>query len=154
MIINTVMWLASTAALFAWVFKVTLKNTFKTNAKYFGIFIVVHLALNIGAMVLSKHGVVLVKHHASAMTVAAMTILLKSYMVLMAIMALSFFIALAGKGAEKMTQFHTTHNAANLHRNPLKFYLRNQSGIVNVYRGFFLIGGVYMLWAMWFRMSF
>ena len=61
MIINTVMWLASTGALFAWVFNVTLKNTFKTNAKYFGIFIVVHLALNIGAMALSKHGVVLVK---------------------------------------------------------------------------------------------
>ncbi|XCW74639.1 hypothetical protein ABZS17G119_02759 [Kosakonia cowanii] len=114
----------------------------------------VHLALNIGAMVLSKQGVVLVKHHASAMTISVMTILLKSYMALMVIMALSFFIALAGKGAEKMTQFHTTHNAANLHRNPLKFYLRNQSAIVNVYRGFFLIAGVYMLWAMWFRLTF
>lgn len=154
MIINTVMWLASTAVLFAWVFKVTLKNTFKTNAKYFGIFIVVHLALNIGAMALTQHGVVLVKHHSSLLILESMRLFLKVYMVLMTIMGLSFFIALSGKGVERMTHFHKTYNADNLHRKPMQFYLRNQSGIVKIYRWGFLIGGTYVLWALWFRINF
>ncbi|WP_246862594.1 hypothetical protein [Pantoea sp. SO10] len=70
------------------------------------------------------------------------------------IMMTSFMIALASRGAQQMTHFHKTHNAANLNRNPLKFYLRQEHAIVWVYRLLFLAGGVYILWAIWVRLPF
>jgi len=33
----------------------------------------------------------------------------------------------------------------NLHRNPVKFYLQSEAGIVWLYRLFFMAGGVYVL---------
>ncbi|CCJ77521.1 hypothetical protein BN135_2585 [Cronobacter muytjensii 530] len=58
------------------------------------------------------------------------------------------------RGAAKMTDFHEKHNAANLHRQPLRFYLRHQAGIVSAYQCFFIAGGVFMLWAVCFRLGF
>ncbi|WLI78486.1 hypothetical protein Q5705_08095 [Kosakonia sp. H02] len=154
MVVNTAMWLVSSAAFFAWIFCVTLKKTFRTNAKYFGMLIVVHLSLSITAIALKKHGIVVLHKDSAPWLRTYIGLFLKSYMALVMMMLTSFFIALVSKGAPKMTHFHKTYNAANLHRNPLKFYLRRESGIVWGYRLFVMMGGVYVLWAIWFKLPF
>ncbi|WP_342321365.1 hypothetical protein AAEY27_14615 [Kosakonia sp. BYX6] len=154
MILDTVMWLVSSVVFFAWIFGVTLKNTFATNAKHFGILIAVHLVLSFAAIALKKQGVVVVHKDTSLWVIKSVGMALKGYMAVLMIMMTSFFIALVSKGAQKMTHFHETYNAANLHRNPLKFYLRRESAIIWGYRLFFMIGGVYVLWAIWFKMPF
>ncbi|MEJ5065564.1 hypothetical protein WH279_18995 [Erwinia sp. MYb375] len=154
MILNSMMWLASTLLFFAWIFGITLKNPFRTNAKHFVILLVVHLTLSFAAIALKKHGVVVLHKGDSPWLRLSLGLLVKSYMVLVMIMMTSFMIALASRGAQQMKHFHKTHNAANLHRNPLKFYLRQENAIVWVYRLLFLAGGVYILWAIWFRLPF
>lgn len=154
MIVNTVMWIVSSAAFFAWIFGITLQRPFASNAKHFCILIVVHLALSITAIELKKRGVVMLHQSDSLWLREGVALLLKSYMVLVMIIMVSFVIALTSRGAQQMTHFHKTYNAANLHRNPLKFYLGHQSGVVWCYRLFFLLGGVYILWAIWFRLPF
>lgn len=154
MILNTLMWLAALLAFFAWIFGITLKNAFGTNARHFAILLAVHLLLSVAAVALKQHGVVVLRKDAEPWLRQGTGILIKAYMSYVLIMMLSFFIALTSKGAQQMTRFHKTCNAANLHRNPVKFYLRNEAGIVWLYRLFFLAGGVYVLWAIWFRLPF
>lgn len=151
---NIIMWMLSSVAFFAWIFGITLKNPFSTHAKHFGLLIVVHLVLSIAAIELKKRGVVILRHEDSLWLRESIALALKSYMALVLIVMSSFMIALTGKGAQQMTHFHKTYNAANLHRNPLKFYLRQEPAIVWGYRLFFLVGGVYVLWAIWFRLPF
>lgn len=57
MFLDTVMWLISVAAFLAWIFGITLKNTFATNAKHFALFLLLHLMLSGAAIMLKKHGV-------------------------------------------------------------------------------------------------
>lgn len=151
---NIIMWMLSSVAFFAWIFGITLKNPFSTNAKHFGLLIVVHLVLSIAAIELKKRGVVILRHEDSLWLREGIALAVKSYMALVLIVMSSFMIALTGRGAQQMTHFHKTHNAANLHRNPLKFYLRQEPAIAWGYRLFFLVGGVYVLWAIWFRLPF
>lgn len=151
MIINTILWLLSSAALVAWLFGVALKRSFATNAKYFGILLVVHLVLNITAVALIKYGLVVRYKGDMPWLREVMVLLLKSYMVLVMIIMTGFMIALVQRGAQQMSRFHTTYNAANVHRNPVRFFLRHESAIVQVYRLFFTVGGIYILWALWFK---
>ncbi|WP_231564376.1 hypothetical protein [Enterobacter sp. Bisph1] len=151
---NTVMWLLSSAALLTWIFGITVKRFFATNAKYFGILLVVHLALSFTAIMLKKQGVVVLHKGDNPLLREVVTLFLKSYMALVMIIMTGFMIALVQRGAQQMTRFHTTSNAANLHRHPLKFYLRHESTIVQTYRLFFTFGGVYILWALWFKKDF
>ncbi|PDO85369.1 hypothetical protein [Kosakonia sacchari] len=154
MFLDTVMWLISMAAFLAWIFGITLKNTFATNAKHFALFLLVHLMLSGAAIMLKKHGVAGVSRDSGPWVFTGFRLFLKCYMAFAMIITVSFFFALISKGAQQMAHFHKTYNAANLHRNPLKFYLRREAGIVWAYGLCFLAGGVYVLWAIWFRLAF
>ncbi|WP_312688492.1 hypothetical protein [Kosakonia sp.] len=154
MIVNTVMWIISSMIFFAWIFGITLKRSFAANAKHFCLLLVVHVALSITAIELKKRGVVVLHKSDSLWLREGLAVLLKSYMVLVMVIMVSFMVALVSRGAQQMTHFHKTYNAGNLNRNPVKFYLNRQSAIVWGYRFFFLLGGVYMLWAIWFRLPF
>ncbi len=138
----------------AWLFGVTLKRSFATNAKYFGILLLVHLALSFTAIMLKKQGVVVLHKGDNPLLREGVTLFLKSYMALVLIVMTGFMIALVQRGTQQMSRFHTTYNAANVHRNPVRFLLRHESAIVHVYRLFFTMGGVYILWALWFKIDF
>lgn len=146
---NILMWLISSALLLAYFWRVTLRKPFKTVGKHFLILLGVHLALSVGAMSLRQSG-----HFIPGEYRSAGILLIKGYMLAIVIVLVNFFAALSARGAAKMTDFHEKHNAANLHRQPLRFYLRHQAGIVSAYQCFFIAGGVFMLWAVCFRLGF
>nr|WP_226991949.1 hypothetical protein [Cronobacter condimenti] len=142
------MWLISSALLLTYFRYVTLRKPFKTVGKHFLILLGVHLALSIAAIELKKAG-----YSLSGEYRAAGLMFIKTYMAVVCLFMVNFFAALSMKGAEKMTAFHEKHNAANLHRQPLRFYLRHQLTLVRGYQFCFIAGGIYMLWALYFRME-
>ena len=52
------------------------------------------------------------------------------------------FFRLAAVGVEN---FHRTNNAQNLHRNPIRFFIRNRERLVRLACGLFFVGGLYMM---------
>ncbi len=78
---------------------------------------------------------------------------IKGYMAVIVVLMVNFFAALVERGVAKMAGFHEKYNAANLHRQPLRAFMRHQSAVVWGYRVLLLTGGIYMLWAMCFRMG-
>ncbi|EOU9562049.1 hypothetical protein ACOJCY_003157 [Cronobacter dublinensis] len=146
---NILMWLVSSALLLTYFWRVTLRKPFKTVGKHFLILLGMHLALSVGAMALRQAG-----HFLPGEYRPVGLLLIKCYMLAVVIVLVNFFAALSARGAAKMTDFHAHHNAANLHRQPLRFYLRHQAKIVAGYQGFFIIGGIFMLWAACFRLGF
>ncbi len=145
---NLLIWLISSALLLAYFWFVTLRKPFKTVGKHFLILLGVHLALSITAIQLKKSG-----HFLPAEYRTAGLWFIKGYMAVIVVLMVNFFAALAERGVAKMAGFHERYNAPNLHRQPLRAFLRHQSAVVWGYRVLLLAGGIYMLWAMCFRMG-
>lgn len=152
-LVKTLMWGASLVLLLAYFFGVTLRKPFKTVAMHFLMVLAVHVVLSAVAILLTKHGqsIKFSGQQGSPGLAAALLLGVKLYMAVLMIFLLNFFAALAQKGVSSMAQFHTTHNAANLDRQPVRGFLRHQRPIVRGYQALFMVGGVFMLWALWFR---
>jgi hypothetical protein len=58
--------------------------------------------------------------------------------------------ALWEKAYTLIAKFHTTYNEANLHRNPVNFFLENRLKINKIVFYILLVNSVYMLFAVYF----
>ncbi|OZI56323.1 hypothetical protein [Bordetella genomosp. 4] len=152
-VVKTLMWGTSSVLLLAYFFGVTLRKPFKTVAVHFLMVLAVHVVLSAAAILLTKHGqgIKSLGLRGSPGVAAALLLGIKLYMAVLMIFLLNFFAALAQRGVSAMAKFHTTHNAANLDRQPVRGFLRHQQPIVRGYQALFMTGGVFMLWALWFR---
>lgn len=152
-LLKTLMWMTSSALLLAYFFGVTLRKPFKTVARHFLIVLVAHVVLSAAAILLTKYGGGIKSFGRSNHPglAAALHHGIKLYMMVLMIFVLNFFAALAQRGVTAMAKFHIAHNAANLDRQPVQGFLRHQLPIVRGYQSLFMIGGVFMLWALWFR---
>lgn len=160
MIFNTVMWLLSSAVFLSYAYFITLRQPFKRVAKHFAIFMAFNLGLGVLGIVLgpnlrghlpdNTHWPAWFHQYAPML----LLLLLKLYFVVAISLMLNFFIAFSRGMVSTMAQFHQTHNSANVHRQPVRFYINRQEMIKGIYQSMFLVGGVFMLWAVWFRMGF
>ena len=82
----------------------------------------------------------------------ALMLFTKLYMALLVVALINFAAAFAKKMVERVVSFHQEHNAQNVHRQPIQGLIRHQKRIVIGYQAVFVLGGVMMLWAVWFRM--
>ena len=154
LILNTLMWLLSVLALGGYFYRVVLQRPFATVAKHFGIVMVVHVVLNGLALVLSQldwSGMARPQSAPMGMKWALM-LFTKLYMALLVVALIGFAAAFAKKMVERVAGFHQQHNAQNVHRQPIHGLIRHQKRIVVGYQALFVLGGVMMLWAVWFRM--
>ncbi|KAA9000543.1 hypothetical protein FJU30_09945 [Affinibrenneria salicis] len=116
------MWIVSTGLLLAYFYHITLKNPFKTVAKHFAILLLMHVLLYLFLAGLTTIGWLPISHKPHLLE--TVKFFLKIYMVVALIVMINFFAALS--------QFFT---------GPGK----------GLYKMFFIIGGIFMLWAIWFR---
>ena len=154
---SSLQWAMSCALLFAYFFGITRRKPFKVVATHFLIILGVHCLLSITAIALMKSDAG--ELHTSALRNFASLLFsllrygLRLYIAILVVMLLNFFMALVQKGVGAMRVFHTEYNAANLDRRPLRMFLRYLPSIIIMYQALFLLGGVYMLWAVFFRMQ-
>ena len=154
LLLNTLMWMLSVLALCGYFYRVVLQRPFATVAKHFGIVMVVHLVLNGLALILSQLDWSGVARPQSVPTGLKWALMLftKLYMALLVVALINFVAAFAKKMVERVVSFHQVHNAQNVHRQPIQGLIRHQKHIVIGYQSVFVLGGVMMLWAVWFRM--
>ncbi|UOO87797.1 hypothetical protein LVJ82_09850 [Vitreoscilla massiliensis] len=153
--LNTVLWLVSVAAMWVYCYRVVLRQPFVTVAKHFGMVLILHLLLGVLATGLSLlDWSNLVRPQTPPLWLqAAFTLFIKGYITLLVVFTLNFAAAFATQMVNKIVAFHQTHNAANLHRQPLRALIQYQHRIIVVYQALFMLGGVGMLWAVWFKTS-
>ena len=154
LLLNTLMWMLSVLALCGYFYRVVLQRPFATVAKHFGIVMVVHLVLNGLALILSQldwSG--MARPQSAPMGLKwALMLFTKLYMALLVVALINFAAAFAKKMVGRVVSFHQEHNAQNVHRQPIQGLIRHQKRIVIGYQAVFVLGGVMMLWAVWFRM--
>ena len=147
LLLNTLMWMLSVLVLCGYFYRVVLQRPFATVAKHFGIVMVVHLVLS----QLDWTG--MARPQSAPMGLKwALMLFTKLYMALLVVALINFVAAFAKKMVERVVSFHQEHNAPNVHRQPIQGLIRHQKHIVIGYQSVFVLGGVMMLWAVWFRM--
>ena len=154
LLLNTLMWVLSVLDLCGYFYRVVLQRPFATVAKHFGIVMVMHLVLNGLALVLSQlDWTGMARPQSAPMGLKwALMLFTKLYMALLVVALINFAAAFAKKMVERVVSFHQEHNAQNVHKQPIQGLIRHQKRIVIGYQAVFVLGGVMMLWAVWFRM--
>ena len=75
----------------------------------------------------------------------------KLYLAVNVIIITNIACVIARAGIDKILDFHQKYNASNLEKHPLKFAIAHRQQIVNIYRYFFLLSSVFMLFIIWFK---
>ena len=75
----------------------------------------------------------------------------KLYLAVNVIIITNIACVIARAGIDKILDFHRKYNASNLEKHPLKFAIAHRQQIVNIYRYFFLLSSVFMLFIIWFK---
>ena len=154
---GTLQWVMSCALLFAYFFGITRRKPFRVVATHFLIVVGVHCLLGITAVALIKNDAAVLpmseRHNLPSLLLVLLRYGLRLYIVILIVMLLNFFMALVQRGVSAMRAFHTRFNTANLHRQPLRMFLCYLPNIITIYQTLFLLGGVYMLWAVFFRIQ-
>ena len=157
--LHTVLWLMSVAALLWYFVHITLARPLKVVFKHFGVVLAVHIGLNILALVLSA----LLKQQAPLsfngspstrmFLVVAMQLWVQLYVAVLVISMSNVAAAFSQYMVKKTVAFHQQYNSDNVHRQPVRGLIRFERHIVWFYQGAFMLGGVFMLWAVWFRIQ-
>ena len=152
-LLNTVLWLASVACLWGYFYRVVLRRPFAMVAKHLGVVLGLHMLLSLLAIGLSSLDLTTLPRpqHPPLWLKSVLTVFVKLYLTVLLVFLLNFMTAFAKQMMAKIILFHQTHNAHNLHKQPLRGLIQHQAHIVAFYQGLFMLGGAMMLWAAWFK---
>ena len=152
-VLNTVLWLASVAAMWAYCYRVVWRQPFVTVAKHFGMVLILHVLLGVLATGLSllDWSNMARPQQPPLWLESAFTLFIKGYLTLLVVFTLNFAAAFAKQMVSKIIAFHQHHNAHHLHRQPLRALIVHQHRVIAVYQALFMLGGVGILWAVWFK---
>ncbi len=152
-LLNTVLWLASVACLWGYFYRVVLRRPFAMVAKHLGVVLGLHMLLSLLAIGLSSLDLTTLPRpqHPPLWLKSVFTVFVKLYLAVLLVFLLNFMTAFAKQMMAKIILFHQTHNAHNLHKQPLRGLIQHQAHIVAFYQGLFMLGGAMMLWAAWFK---
>ena len=152
-LLNTVLWLASVACLWGYFYRVVLRRPLATVGKHLGVVLGLHMFLSLLAIALSSMDLTALPRpqYPPLWLKPVFTVFVKLYLTVLLVFLLNFMAAFAKHMVAKIILFQQTHNAHNLHKQPLRGLIRHQARIVAVYQGLFMLGGAMMLWAAWFK---
>ena len=152
-LLNTVLWLASVACLWGYFYRVVLRRPLATVAKHLGVVLGLHMLLSLLAIGLSSLDLTALPRpqHPPLWLKSVFTVFVKLYLTVLLVFLLNFMAAFAKQMVAKIILFHQTHNAHNLHKQPLRGLMQYQTRTVALYQGLFMLGEAMMLWAAWFK---
>ena len=152
-LLNTVLWLAAVACLWGYFYRVVLRRPFAMVAKHLGMVLGLHMFLSLLAIALSSMDLTALPRpqQPPLWLKPVFTVFVKLYLTVLLVFLLNFMAAFAKHMVAKIILFHQTHNAHNLHKQPLRGLMQYQTRTVALYQGLFMLGGAMMLWAAWFK---